>query len=284
MDPLTVSDEDRTIDLDEENRRFRVLLPSNDAAGNDHGSLANAEAIQQLNTAPLVSLRVRHHVSKSPPSGLRYTFSQYALLGQEARKVLVSPESSQENLRSGDDQPNATSLPSDAAHVASDRSSPLLDRFNPIFLNTNAPWSAFLCGSQGSGKSYTLSCILENCLLKNRSLGETPSPMSAVVFNYSTNVQNVCEAVYLASHVGSVNVVVHPTSFYRMLKKYEKVAPAGKKIHVTPLFLKDDQLKVTNMKQLMAFNTKEETTPLYMEVCPTNDHAQSTANALLIDL
>jgi len=33
-----------------------------------------------------------------------------------------------------------------------------------IFLNTNAPWSAFICGSQGSGKSYTLSCMLENLL------------------------------------------------------------------------------------------------------------------------
>ena len=29
-----------------------------------------------------------------------------------------------------------------------------------IFLNTNVPWSAFICGSQGSGKSHTLSCML----------------------------------------------------------------------------------------------------------------------------
>jgi hypothetical protein len=31
----------------------------------------------------------------------------------------------------------------------------------PILLNTAHPWSAFICGSQGSGKSYTTSCILE---------------------------------------------------------------------------------------------------------------------------
>ena len=36
----------------------------------------------------------------------------------------------------------------------------------PIFLNTNPPVSSFICGSQGSGKSYTLSCMLENCLLQ----------------------------------------------------------------------------------------------------------------------
>lgn len=31
-----------------------------------------------------------------------------------------------------------------------------------LFLNINAPWSAFICGSQGSGKSHTLSCIIES--------------------------------------------------------------------------------------------------------------------------
>jgi hypothetical protein len=35
----------------------------------------------------------------------------------------------------------------------------------PVLLNTDSPWSAFLCGSQGSGKSHALSCMLENCLL-----------------------------------------------------------------------------------------------------------------------
>ncbi len=29
-----------------------------------------------------------------------------------------------------------------------------------LFLNTNIPFSAFICGLQGSGKSHTLSCIL----------------------------------------------------------------------------------------------------------------------------
>jgi hypothetical protein len=29
-----------------------------------------------------------------------------------------------------------------------------------VFLNTNIPFSAFICGVQGSGKSHTTSCIL----------------------------------------------------------------------------------------------------------------------------
>lgn len=36
-----------------------------------------------------------------------------------------------------------------------------------IFFNISAPSSAFICGSQGSGKSHTLSCLLENCLMKS---------------------------------------------------------------------------------------------------------------------
>lgn len=31
---------------------------------------------------------------------------------------------------------------------------------NMIFVNTNIPFSAFICGVQGSGKSYTTSCLL----------------------------------------------------------------------------------------------------------------------------
>lgn len=29
-----------------------------------------------------------------------------------------------------------------------------------LFLNTNIPWSTFICGVQGSGKSHTLSCLI----------------------------------------------------------------------------------------------------------------------------
>ena len=41
--------------------------------------------------------------------------------------------------------------------VAEDTSSPTDPR---IFLNTNIPFSAFICGVQGSGKSHTTSCLI----------------------------------------------------------------------------------------------------------------------------
>ena len=39
--------------------------------------------------------------------------------------------------------------------------SPSIAETDPrLFLNSNVPFSAFICGLQGSGKSHTMSCIL----------------------------------------------------------------------------------------------------------------------------
>jgi hypothetical protein len=53
-----------------------------------------------------------------------------------------------------------------------------------LFLNTNVPFSAFVCGVQGSGKSHTTSCVLENSILASPYLGHLESPVSALVFSY----------------------------------------------------------------------------------------------------
>ncbi|KAF1352975.1 hypothetical protein EJ07DRAFT_168674 [Lizonia empirigonia] len=54
----------------------------------------------------------------------------------------------------------------------------------PVLLNTDSPWSAFLCGSQGSGKSHALSCMLENCLLTDETIlpqvGLNPYPLAGL--------------------------------------------------------------------------------------------------------
>lgn len=42
-----------------------------------------------------------------------------------------------------------------------------------VVLNTNVPFSVFICGLQGSGKSHTTSCII----------GSTGRPLINVVFN-----------------------------------------------------------------------------------------------------
>lgn len=47
---------------------------------------------------------------------------------------------------------------------------PNIDAHEPIMLITNAPNSTFICGSQGSGKSYTLATILETLICPSSRL------------------------------------------------------------------------------------------------------------------
>lgn len=71
-----------------------------------------------------------------------------------------------------------------------------------IFQNISAPSSTFICGSQGSGKSHTLSCMLENCLIPSE-LGKLPEPLTGLLFHYDNFTSDMsgsaCEAAYLSS-------------------------------------------------------------------------------------
>lgn len=85
-----------------------------------------------------------------------------------------------------------------------------------LFYNVSAPSSAFICGSQGSGKSHTLSCLLENCLVPSVA-NILPNPLTGLVFHYDTFVSeasgNICEAAYLASSKDvRVRVLCAPTN------------------------------------------------------------------------
>lgn len=85
-----------------------------------------------------------------------------------------------------------------------------------LFYNTTVPSSTFICGSQGSGKSHTLSCLLENCLVASDA-ATLPRPLTALVFHYDTFVSDdagsPCEAAYLASMSGiRVRVLCSPTN------------------------------------------------------------------------
>lgn len=85
-----------------------------------------------------------------------------------------------------------------------------------LFFNVSSPSSTFICGSQGSGKSHTLSCILEGCLIISKA-GKLQKPLTAVVFHYDTficdNGGSPCEAAFLASHSNiKVRVLCAPTN------------------------------------------------------------------------
>jgi hypothetical protein len=136
----------------------------------------------------------------------------------------------------------------------------------PIFINTDSPWSAFICGQQGSGKSYTLSCMLEGCLLASSRLGKLPQPLSGVVFNYDSQAGDVCEAAYLCSAGIKVTVLVSPSNQEKMEKLYMRLPQAEKYLKVEPLYLKPKHLNTERMKRLMAFGNNESNPPLYMQV------------------
>lgn len=145
---------------------------------------------------------------------------------------------------------------------------------NRLFVNMNAPWSTFICGSQGSGKSHTLSCMLEDALVKSR-LGKLPRPLAGMVFHYDKftgfSSTQVCEAAYLASTGIPVKVLVSPSNQWRMTRAYENLPgfPAGvPKPVVVPLLLHEKQLNVERMMKLMAVDEKEGKMALYMEVRP----------------
>lgn len=179
------------------------------------------------------------------------TFNQYGLLC----KAIASTQSQQ--------------LPADSTKAKS----PCFFDYDPrVFLNVNAPWSTFICGSQGSGKSYTLSCMLENCLIASE-LGQLPSPLAAIVFHYDTftsyGSKQLCEAAYLCSAGVPVKVLVSPTNLWRMRQMYENLplsSPTSRKPEVVPMKFLDKHLDVTRMKNLMAVSDKDGPVPLYIEV------------------
>lgn len=92
-----------------------------------------------------------------------------------------------------------------------------IHKFDPrLFFNVSSPSSTFICGSQGSGKSHTLSCMLEGCLIPSRA-GRLINPLTAVVFHYDTFIcddgGSPCEAAFLASNSDiKVRVLCAPTN------------------------------------------------------------------------
>ncbi|KAF3480012.1 uncharacterized protein GIQ15_06988 [Arthroderma uncinatum] len=143
---------------------------------------------------------------------------------------------------------------------------------NLIYTNINAPWSTFICGSQGSGKSHTLACMLENSLLAPSRTGKVSSQLTGLVFHYDkfTGVETgqLCEAAYLCSVGIPVRVLVSPSNYRRMSQLYSNLPGLPEdcpKPKVVPMLFKETHLSIGMMKSLMAIGDGEGT-PLYMEM------------------
>ncbi|TQS33431.1 hypothetical protein Golomagni_06225, partial [Golovinomyces magnicellulatus] len=136
-----------------------------------------------------------------------------------------------------------------------------------VLYNITAPSSVFICGSQGSGKSHTLSCLLENCLIPSAA-NVLPRPLTGVVFHYDTFISDTggtpCEAAYLASHQDlEVRVLCAPTN----RRQIERIYAPLKNVTVEELRIDETDLNTTRMFDLMAINASStDAAPLYVNI------------------
>ncbi|KAJ7255111.1 hypothetical protein B0H12DRAFT_540731 [Mycena haematopus] len=137
-----------------------------------------------------------------------------------------------------------------------------------VYVNTNAPSSAVICGVQGSGKSHTVSCLLECALISDSRIGRLPEPLSALVFHFDErDTGRPCEAAFLSSpashldHVAlpQVTVLCSPSNIKRRRQAYASQA----QVRVEPLHLSEMDLSADRMLALMGCDNVE-TMPLYM--------------------
>ena len=110
--------------------------------------------------------------------------------------------------------------------------------------------------------------MLENHLLNDPSVGAQRQTIPGFVFHWDTNNSgSLAEAASLCSRGIKVRVLVSWSNYQKMKGLYEDfAAKAGGEIEVRPLLFRDHELKVSNIRDLMAFRDVSTNPPLYLEV------------------
>ncbi|KAK2467424.1 hypothetical protein APHAL10511_000659 [Amanita phalloides] len=139
-----------------------------------------------------------------------------------------------------------------------------------LYLNTNTPFSAVVCGVQGSGKSHTVSVMLEDMLVPDCSLiGHLQQPLAGLVLHYSNGGQNTLpsEAAYIGVprfngiKAPQVDVYVPKSSLNTLKGAY---AHLGTNIKVQSLYFDENELDAEAFLSMMAVESLE-SAPLYMQ-------------------
>lgn len=230
------------LDFNAEAVKHLKLLSLNGSSATSSSTSGKAQLPEEIVTAPLFSLPARTVLSEkdqgeSTIHAENQVYPQYGLLGH---RLDTFPQGITQN--------------------------------SLVYTNTAAPWSTFICGNQGSGKSHTLSCLLENSLIASSPAGRLTAPLAGVVFHYDkftgfSNTQ-LCEAAYLCSSRIPVRVLVSPTNFMAMKNAYTNLVGLGivsKMLKVEPMYLPMKGLNISMMKTLMGMDNVS-TQPLYIDV------------------
>ncbi|KAK0246942.1 hypothetical protein LTS09_017909 [Friedmanniomyces endolithicus] len=123
-------------------------------------------------------------------------------------------------------------------------------------LNVHAPNSAFICDSQGSGKSYTLNCLLENCLVTDVCTDKLRQPPAGLVFHYDIDSSGT-----LMETASLCSPILRP---HNSNKKWQPTTQRN--LTVEKILLPPSELTIERMHKLMAFPARSDAVPLYMEV------------------
>jgi hypothetical protein len=160
------------------------------------------EGLEEAMTTPIFTMPILKHAEMISSKDAEEPFPQYGLLAGMSGDMCGIPISGESTV---DGDPR-------------------------IFFNIAPPSSIFICGSQGSGKSHTLSCLLENCLFPSDA-NKLPKPLSGVVFHYDTFISDhggsPCEAAFLASNPDiKVRVLCSPTNLRTMQASLAQISIA----------------------------------------------------------
>lgn len=244
MKPFPPDNSERESKFNEELKTFVKFLDNDELA---QGPKLQKRIREELDMTPLFSMSTKQAALKHDI----VDFAQYAVLGHV---IPMSFGGTTDNL--------ATALSGISIDGSQSEST---NKIDPVLLNTKTPWSAFICGSQGSGKSHTMSCILENCLLPDAQIGKLAYPLAGVVFHYDSMDSSYCEAAHLCSQGIQVNVLVSPSNYQNLQTKYGTLPGADKHLQVQRLWLHGSHLTTERIKRLMAFGDDSDQPPLYLQ-------------------
>ena len=230
---------------EEVQRHLGLVQGSISGTGLAH-QLAKQRLLYSLSTTPLFSRKVKQHVETNIASKATSPFKMYGLLGLRT------------NTYGGSELDELSSDTENSSSYVDDL----------VYSNTSAPWSAFICGQQGAGKSYTFSCLMGNALLRGDEVGQNDKPLTGLIFHYDKHSASystqVCEAAYLSSKGVKVEVLVSPTNVTAMQQAYNLPGiPKDKQPAVKPLLFNESLLKLDYMLSLMNQGAADGM-PLYM--------------------
>ncbi|TBU49055.1 hypothetical protein BD309DRAFT_883325 [Dichomitus squalens] len=138
-----------------------------------------------------------------------------------------------------------------------------------LYVNTNAPFSAIVCGVQGSGKSHTVSVLLENMLVSGcAAIGNSHKTLSGLVLHFGEGGSGSlpCEAAFIGQSriegacPPKVKVYVSRSSIHTMRRVYSVL---GDNVSLEPLQFSESELDAQAILSMMAIGTSE-SAPLYM--------------------